>query len=123
VLIVHSDDGLDEISIAAPTSVVELHNGVITEYQITPEQFGFERTALSELKVADAAESLQLIKRLLSGEDCAAANIVALNAGAALYAADVASSLEAGIVLAKKTLASGEGAAKMEALASYSSSL
>ena len=123
VLIVHSDDGLDEISIAAPTSVVELHNGVISEYQITPEQFGIERAALTELKVADAAASLSLIRNLLAGKPSPAANIVALNAGAALFAADLVGSLEAGVKLAQQTLASGKGLAKMESLASFSQGL
>ncbi len=117
VLVVHSVDGLDEISVAADTHVVELNRGEITEYTISPEQFGIERGKLEDLKVADAGESLSLIQSLLSGESSSAANMVALNAGAALYAADVASSLEQGIALAQDIIASGTAAEKLKELA------
>jgi anthranilate phosphoribosyltransferase len=116
VLVVHSADGLDEISIAAETYVAELKDGEITEYTITPEQFGIERASLSGLKVADAAESLVIIKQLLSGVEGPAADIVALNAGAAIYAANVASSLAQGVAIAQDVLASGLAGERLKEL-------
>lgn len=116
VLVVHSADGLDEISIAEETFVAELKDGEITEYTISPEQFGMSRGSLLDIKVADASESLSLIKTLLSGAEGPAADIVALNAGAAIYAANVASSLEQGIAMAQDILAGGTGGEKLTEL-------
>ena len=121
VLVVHSEDGLDELSIAAPSTVVELNNGNITEYTVSPEDFGIERHSLDDLVVANANESLALIERVLAGEACPAADMVAMNAGAALYAADIAESLAAGVALAQQTLASGRALQKMRELAALSS--
>lgn len=116
VLVVHSADGLDEISIADETYVAELHKGEITEYTITPEQFGIQRGSLGDLKVADANESLTLIKSLLKGQESSASDIVALNAGAAIYAANIASTLEQGVIMAQDILAAGTGAEKLKEL-------
>lgn len=121
VLVVHSNDGLDELSIAAPSTVVELNNGSITEYTVSPEDLGIKRHSLDDLVVANAAESLALIERVLAGEACPAADMVAMNAGAALYAADIAESLAAGVALAQQTLASGRALQKMRELATLSS--
>lgn len=117
ILVVHSADGLDEISVAAESYVAELRDGVITEYTVTPEQFGIERANLTSLKVSGAEESLALITALLGGEPGAAADMVALNAGAAIYAANIAASLAEGIKLAQDILASGSGLEKMKELA------
>lgn len=117
VLVVHSHDGLDEISISAPTQVAELLDGQVISYTIHPEELGFDPKPLDELVVADAGESLALIREALSGRPGAARDMVALNAGAALYAADVAESLEAGVDLAGRVLDSGAANAKLEALA------
>ena len=121
VLVVHSDDGLDELSIAAPSTVVELNNGNITEYTVSPEDFGLKRHSLDDLVVANAEQSLALIERVLAGEACPAADMVAMNAGAALYSADIAESLAAGVALAQQTLASGRALQKMRELAELSS--
>ncbi len=118
VLVVHAEDGLDEISLATPTWVAELHNGVITEYQVTPEQFGIKRQPLNALSVANAQDSLELVKQALNGEG-AAADIVALNAGAAIYAADLTESLAQGVKKAQAILASGAAAEKLDALAQF----
>ncbi len=107
VLVVHAEDGLDEISLASPTSVVELKDGEINRFSIAPEQFGIERRPLAGLAVAEPRESLALIEEALSGKPGAAFDIVALNAGAALYAADLTADLAAGIVLAREIQASG----------------
>ncbi len=121
VLVVHSEDGLDEISIAAPTDVAELHRGDIREYRIQPEDFGLRRASLDSLVVKDASESLALIRKALGNDSQAeaASDIVALNAGAALYAADVASSLEQGVSLAQDAICSGLAGEKMVELADF----
>lgn len=116
VLVVHSADGLDEISIADSTYVAELKDGEITEYTISPEQFGIDRSPLTDLKVADAAASLAIIKNVLAGGTGPASDIVALNAGAALYAANIADNLEQGVAMAQDILASGMAAEKLKEL-------
>jgi len=121
VMVVHSKDGLDEISLAAETQVAELNNGVISGYTVKPEQFGFERQSLKDLEVAGVDASLELIRSTLGGEQDArskrAANMVALNAGAALYVAGVADSIESGVALAADVLQRGAGLQKLEQLA------
>lgn len=123
VLVVHSADGLDEISIAAETWVAELKDGSITEYSVAPEDFGLSRGNLNDLKVADAQESLAMIKRALSNDadsaSSSASDMVALNAGAALYAAGVAGDLAEGVGLAQDAIGSGLAKAKMTDLASF----
>jgi anthranilate phosphoribosyltransferase len=110
-LAVHADDHLDEISLSAPTHVVELRHGTLSEYTITPEQFGIARQSIATLKVNDARQSLALIHAALAGEG-AAADIVALNAGAAIYCADVTDTLANGVKLAQDVIASGQAAEK-----------
>ncbi len=117
VLVVHSEDGLDEFSISAPTSVAELLEGQVHTYVFKPESIGIERQTLDSVKVNSPEESAQLIQRVFAGEQGPAADIVALNAGAALYAADVASSIGEGVELAREVLANGTAAARVEALA------
>ena len=123
VLVVHSSDGLDEISIAAETWVAELNGGEISEYQVAPEDFGIQRSSLEPLKVADAEESLAMVKTALSQADHPAAHIVALNAGAALYAAGVAETLQQGVERALETIGSGAALEKLNELAAVSSSI
>lgn len=117
VLVVHSHDGLDEISIAAPTQVGELLDGQVLSYTIHPEALGIARRPLDDLVVANADESLARIREALSGRPGAARDMVALNAGAALYAADVAESLEAGVKLAGRVMDEGAAHAKLDELA------
>ncbi len=117
VLVVHSEDGLDEFSISAPTGVAELHEGQVHTYVFKPESIGIERRTLDSVKVNSPQESAELIQRVFAGEQGPAADIVALNAGAALYAADVASSIGEGVELAREVLANGTAAARVEALA------
>jgi len=123
VLVVSADDGLDEISIAAQTNVAELKDGVVSTYTITPEAVGFKRASLQELAVTDAVSSLTMVKAVLDNQPGAARDIVALNAGAAIYAANITDSLLAGIDKAQEVLASGAARAKFDALISYSNSL
>ncbi|BCB07328.1 anthranilate phosphoribosyltransferase [Vreelandella venusta] len=120
VLVVCSEDGLDEISLAAPTRVAELKDGEITEYTITPEELGIERQSLATLKAASAEDSLRLVKAALSG-DGAAADIVALNAGAALYCSGVADSLKEGVMVAQDAQASKLPLEKLRELSHFTS--
>lgn len=120
VLVVHSADGLDEISIAAETWVAELLNGEILEYTVVPEDFNIARGHLQDLKVVDADESFAMVKRALSKDGGAASDMVALNAGAALYAAGVATSLAEGVGMAQDAIGSGLAKAKLDDLAAFS---
>lgn len=119
VLVVHSADGLDEISIAAETWVAELSHGEIQEYSLVPEDFQLTRGSLQALQVADAEESLAMVKRALSKDGGTASDMVALNAGAALYAAGVARDLAEGVVLAQDAIGSGLAKAKVDDLAAF----
>lgn len=114
VLVVHADDGLDEISIASVTHVAELNDGVIKEYAITPEQFSIRRGELSPLKVSNAEQSLAITKAVLSGKHSAASDMVIMNAGAAIYVAGRADTLAEGIKMAEDTLASGTAGEKFK---------
>lgn len=123
VLVVSADDGLDEISIASATQVAELKNGVVSTYSVTPEQFGLQRGSLAELTVTSAASSLNMIKLALNNQVGTALDIVLLNAGAAIYAANITDSLVDGIGKARDVIASGAAAAKLAALIDYSTKL
>lgn len=123
VLVVSADDGLDEISIASATQVAELKNGVVSTYPVTPEQFGLQRGSLAELAVTNAASSLDMIKLVLNNQAGTALDIVLLNAGAAIYAANITDSLVEGIGKARDVIASGAAAAKLAALIDYSTKL
>jgi len=127
VMVVHSEDGLDEISAAAVSHVAEAKNGVVNEYDISPEDLGQVRTSLEGLEVAGADESLDLIRAALSGApgDKAerARRVVALNAGAALYVAGLAANLTEGVEAAGRLLESGKPWAKIEALVDYTAGL
>ena len=121
LFIVHSEDGLDEISIAAPTSVVEMKNGNISEFQIHPEDFGFKTSSLEGLEVNSPEQSLEIAKLALRGEHEEASAMVAMTAGAALYISDVTDSLDFGVKLAKECIKEGGGIKKLNQLIDYSS--
>lgn len=123
VLVVHAEDGLDEISIGAPTHVAELKDDELSMYSITPEQFGFERSSLSTLSVEDAAQSLAIIRDVFSNILGPAHDIVALNAGAAIYAASVTDTLEEGVQAASRAIESGAAGKKLQELVDFSKSL
>ena len=123
VLVVHSADGMDEISIADETHVAELKNGAITSYTITPEQFGLERGKLEDLQVDGAVQSLEVIKSAFANTPGAARDIVIINAGAAIYAADLVDSLEDGVNKAKEIIASGAAQTKLDELVKLSNSI
>jgi anthranilate phosphoribosyltransferase len=114
-LVVWGRDGLDEISLGAATYVGELKDGEVTEYDIHPEDFGIAMHSGRSLKVDDATDSAWMMQAVLEGKKGAARDIVLLNSGAALYAADVAPSMADGMALAAKAIDSGAALAKKEA--------
>ena len=122
VLVVHAEDGMDEISTGAPTHVAELKDGKISSYTITPEQFELSRSDITQLKVETAEESLATIRGVLNNQSGPARDIVVLNAGAAIYAADLVPSLEAGIKKAAEVIADGSAATKLDELIKLSQS-
>lgn len=116
VLVVHAEDGLDEISIGAETHVAELKEGKVTTYTIKPEDFGLQQNTIETLTVSNAQDSLSLIKEVFDGKLGPARDIVVLNAGAAIYAADITVSLAEGIAMAAELIDSGAATQKLNAL-------
>ncbi|MCK5382288.1 MAG: anthranilate phosphoribosyltransferase [Gammaproteobacteria bacterium] len=108
VLVVHAEDGLDEISIAAPTRVAELKDGEISLYTVAPEDFGLQRADLSAIAVDNAEQSLAMIKSVFDDQPGPARDIVRLNAGAAIYAAGLTPSLAEGVAVATDVISSGK---------------
>jgi anthranilate phosphoribosyltransferase len=113
VMVVHAEDGLDEISIGAPTHVAELRDGRVSERTIAPEDFGMNRAPLESIHVDTAAESLAMIRQAFSGAGGPAADIIALNAGAAIYTVGLAEDLPTGVDQARQILASGAATDRM----------
>jgi anthranilate phosphoribosyltransferase len=114
VLVVHGKDGLDEISLGAATLIGELRDGEVREYEIHPEDFGLQMRSLRHLQVGSAAESKAMLLGALENCEGAAREIVCFNAGAALYVANCASSLDEGIVRAREAVTSGAARAKVD---------
>jgi len=123
VLVVHAEDGLDEISIGALTHVAELKNGKVSTYSVKPEDFGIKRGSVADIAVDSVEASLRMVEAALSNEPGPARDIVTLNAGAAIYAAGLASSLKAGVEKAQATIASGAAQEKLNALVALSRKL
>lgn len=123
VMVVHSEDGLDEISIGAPTQVAELKDGVIKNYVIAPEDFGLQRSGLEALKVGTAQESLDMILSVFANKAGPARDIIQLNAGAAIYVAGLTNSLDEGVARAGEVITSGEARARLDALVNLSQSI
>ena len=119
VLVVHGMNGMDEISISGETMVGELKAGTVREYTIHPQDFGLPVADVQALKVANAAESKERITQALAGEAGPVRDIVALNAGAALYAANVAASIKEGVEKARSAIASGAARAKLDQFVAY----
>ena len=122
VMVVHSRDGLDEISIGDVTDVAELKDGEITRYTIEPEAFDLQRVAIDYIKADGPDQSVAMIRGLLGGEAGPARDIVALNAGAAIYVSGLAGRLADGVKKAQQVLDSGDGLARLEKLAALSQS-
>ena len=113
-LVVYGKDGIDELSLGAATLVGELKDGEVTEYEVHPEDFGLSMVSNRGLRVADAAESKAMLLEALENREGTPREIVTLNAGAALYAANVVTSIGAGIALARDTIASGAARKKLD---------
>ena len=113
-VVVWGRDGMDEVSLGAATMVGELKDGKVSEYEIHPEDFGLSMSSNRSFKVDDAAQSQALIDAVLANEAGAARDIVMLNAGVALYAADLAKTMGEGVAMARDAIASGKARAKRE---------
>jgi anthranilate phosphoribosyltransferase len=124
VLVVHAQDGLDEISLATKTRVAELKNGVVEEYYIEPEDFGITSQSLIGLSVDGAEQSLSLIKDALGKRETdngkKAADLIALNAGAAIYASNAATTLAEGVAMAEDAISTGLALEKLNELSAFS---
>jgi anthranilate phosphoribosyltransferase len=119
-VVVYGRDGMDEISLGASTLVGELKNGQITEYEIHPEDFGLQMASNRALRVDTPEQSLAVLRGVLDNQPGAARDIVMINAGAALYAANVASSIAEGIERAREAIASGAAKAKLAQFVAFS---
>ena len=122
-LVVYGKDGMDEISLGAATVVGELKNGEITEYEIHPEDFHMPMASSRSLRVETPEQSMAMLRGVLDNQPGAARDIVILNAGAALYAANVAASMPEGIVKARMAIESGVAKAKLAQLGALSNVL
>lgn len=123
VMVVHAEDGLDEISLSAPTHIAELREGVVREYLLQPEDLGLQRAPLDSLRVDTAAASLAMITAALGNQPGAARDIIALNAGAAIYVSGLAATHQAGVDKALAVMADGSALARLQQLATLSRQL
>ncbi len=123
VLVVHSADGLDEISIGAETHCAELCNGQVSTYRIHPREFGLDTAPLDAIRVESPEESLAMIRAVLANEPGPARDIVLLNAGAAIYVAGLEPTLADGVARARRVLADGSARARLDALVEKTRSL
>jgi anthranilate phosphoribosyltransferase len=115
-MVVHGNDGLDEISLGAPTRVVEVKGGELREYEITPETFGVTPASAAGFLTADAKEATEMLRRTLAGKPGPAQDVLALNAGAAIYVGAGAATLAEGVSLARTIIVSGRALDTLERL-------
>lgn len=115
-LVVHGRDGLDEISLCDTTLVAEVNHGEVRSYEISPEEMGVDRIDPDSVRGDDAATNASITRRILEGEPGPARELIAVNAGAALYAAGLADSIKEGIAQARQTIDSGAALAKLDEL-------
>ncbi len=118
-LVVHGNDGLDEITITGPTRVGEVREGQVHTYEVTPEEFGLQRATLEDISGGDAAQNASLIREVLAGKKSARRDVVVLNAAAALVAAGRADHLREAVPLAATSIDSGAASAKLQALVAF----
>lgn len=121
-IVVSSDDGLDEISIATNTKAVEYKNGEYIEFELNPENFGISKSSLDSIVVSDSSESLKMIRRALAGEKGPAFDMIAINAGATIYAGDLSDSIEEGVNRAREILEQGQALEKLSKLVDMTNS-
>lgn len=119
VMVVHGENGLDEISLSGTTFVAELKHGFVTEFKIEPKQFGLDLCSLDVLKAADKEASMAMLLSVLDNKGGPAKDIVCLNAGAAIYVAGVANDLWSGVTRAREMIESGKARAKLDALVKF----
>jgi anthranilate phosphoribosyltransferase len=115
-VVVHSRDGLDEISVSAPTRVAEVRDGEIRMYELTPEAIGVKAHPIEQIAGGDAAQNARIARAILAGEDGARADIVIANAGAALYVSGISPTIRDGVSLAREAIKSGEATRKLDSL-------
>ena len=120
VMVVHAEDGMDEISVSAPTHVAELKQGEVSSYTVTPSDFGMESAPQDELRVNSSAQSLAMIRAVLADNPGPARDIVCLNAGAAIYVSGCADSLATGVEAARTAISDGKAAAVLQNLVATS---
>ena len=122
-LVVHGEDGMDEITLGGKTTVCELKNGKVVRYYIEPDEFGFSRASINQLRGGTPQENADILRRVLGGEKGPYRDITLLNAAAALVAADLAKDLKKGVKLASDSIDSGSAKKKLEALAKLTQGL
>src|SRR5579872_6060136 len=122
-LVVHGDDGLDEITITAPTRVAEVREGSVRSYEVTPEEFGFVRASLQAISGGDASDNAAIIHEILEGKKSPCRDVVLLNAAAALVAAARADHIQDALPLAAQSLDSGAARRKLEAMVRFTNSV
>ena len=122
-LVVHSADGLDEISISASTYVCEVRDGDVRGFELTPEEIGVGRHAIAEISGGDARENARIAREVLGGAKGARHEIVAANAGAALYVSGAASTIRDGVVMARESISSGQAMTKLQELVAVTNEL
>jgi anthranilate phosphoribosyltransferase len=115
-IVVHSRDGLDEISVSAPTRVAEVRGGQIRVYELTPEAIGVKPHPIEQIAGGDAAQNARIARAILAGEAGARADIVIANAGAALYVSGISPTIRDGVSLAREAIKSGEATRKLDSL-------
>ena len=123
VLVVHSDDGLDELSVSAPTTVAELRHGEISVRKVTPADLGLEQSAADAVTGGDAAENARLILEVLGGREGPAMDIALANAGAAIYVGGGAASLREGVEVARRAISSGMARVRLDELIAATASV
>jgi anthranilate phosphoribosyltransferase len=122
-LVVHSRDGLDEISVSAATHVCEVRDGEVLSYDVTPEEIGVRRHSLEQLVGGDAQQNASIARAILGGENGARHDVIVANAGAACYVAGLAPTIRDGVELAKESLRSGRASEKLQQLIAISNEL
>ena len=119
VMVVHGEDGLDEISLGGPTLVAELKRGFITEFKIEPRQFGMDTASIESLMAADKDDSAKMVRAALDNQAGPARDIVMLNAGAAIYVSGIAGDLWGGVAKAREVIESGQARTKLDQLIKF----
>jgi anthranilate phosphoribosyltransferase len=120
VLVVHGEDGLDEVTTTGKTKVSEVNNGAFSEYEISPEEFGLKRARIEDLAGGLVSENIFTVMEILKGRKGPTRDIILLNAACAIYAANKAASIKEGLALAQESIDSGRALQKLELLKEYS---